>query len=72
MEFLIGIFVGFISCGILVYIAFRLVRKKSSGTFIIDFSDPMKDVCRLELDESIDSIYEKKRIVLNIKTISQQ
>ena len=72
MEFLIGIFVGFISCGILVCIAFRLDRKKSSGTFIIDFSDPMKDICRLELSESIDSIYEKKEIKLDIKTISQQ
>ena len=68
MEFLIGIFVG----GLLYWLIF--CYKKSSGTFIIDFSDPTKDVCRLELDEDINDIYTKKRILLNIKTFenSQQ
>lgn len=41
---------------------------RPSGTFVIDFSDPMKDVCRIEFDESIENIYTKKSIVLNIKT----
>lgn len=68
MEFLIGIFVG----GLLYWLIF--CYKKPSGTFIIDFSDPTKDVCRLELDEDINDIYTKKRILLKIKTfeISQQ
>ena len=70
MEFLIGFVFGLFSTGLFVYFIHK--RKKPSGSFVIDFSDPMKDVCRLELDESIDSIYEKKRVVLNIKTISQQ
>lgn len=70
MDFLIGFVFGLFSIGLIVYFIHK--RKKPSGSFVIDFSDPMKDVCRLELDESIDRIYEKKRIVLNIKTISQQ
>ena len=41
---------------------------KPSGTFVIDVSDPMKDVCRFEMEESLDSIYSKKQILLNVKT----
>lgn len=69
MEFLIGIFVG----GLLYYVFCE--RKHPSGTFVIDFSDPMKDVCKLELDEDINDIYLKKQIILNVKTygdISQE
>ena len=62
MEFVIVIFVG----GFLYWLFFN--HNKPSGTFVIDLSDPLKDVCRLELDESIDSIYTKKRIILNVKT----
>lgn len=64
MEFLIGIFVG-----AFLYWVF-CERKKSSGTFVIDFTDPTKDVCRLELDEDINIIYMKKCIMLNIKTLN--
>ena len=63
MEFLIGIFVG-----ALLYYAFTK-PKKPVGSFIIDFSDPMKDVCRLELDEDINDIYAMKSIVLKVKTV---
>lgn len=70
MEFLIGLFAGIIGVGLCEFIIYK--RKRSAGTFIIDFSDPMKDICRLELDESIDEIYTKKQITLKIKTISQQ
>lgn len=69
MEFLIGIFVG-----LLLYYVFG-TRKKTSGTFVIDFTDPVKDVCRLELEEDINEIYMKKQIILKVKTfedISQQ
>lgn len=64
MEFIIGILVG----GLLYYIFGD--RKKPSGTFVIDLSDPMKDVCRLELDEDINTVYTKKQITLQIKTYS--
>ena len=70
MEFLFGLFAGLIAVGICEYIAYKI--KKPSGTFVIDFRDPEKDVCRLELDESIDEIYTKKQIILKIKAISQQ
>lgn len=63
MEFLIGMFVG-----AFLYWIFG-ERKTKSGSFVIDFSDPMKDVCRLELDEDLNEIYRKKHITLKVKTI---
>lgn len=69
MEFLIGLFVGAIIVGVISYILSK--RRKPSGTFVMDLSDPMKDICKLELNESLESIYKKKQIVLNIETISQ-
>lgn len=61
VEFLIGIFVG-----ALLYYAFG-ERKKVSGTFVIDLTDPMKDICRIEMDENLNDIYEKKQILLNVR-----
>lgn len=61
MEFAIGIIVG-----LLLHFVFG-ERKKPSGTFFIDFTDPDKDVCRLELSENLNDIYTKKRITLNVK-----
>ena len=63
MEFLIGIFVG----GLLYWLFFD--RIKPSGTFVIDMSDPMKDLCTFELEESLNSIIGKKSIKLKIKCI---
>lgn len=62
MDFVVGIIVG-----MLLYFAFS-ERKKSSGTFFIDFTDPDKDVCRLELHDDLNIIYTKKQITLNVKT----
>lgn len=65
VVFVIGLFVG----GLMFWLFFD--RKKPiepSGTFVIDFSDPMKDVCKLELEESLDSVYTKKEIVLKVET----
>lgn len=61
MEFLLGIFVG-----ALLYYVFG-ARRKYSGTFIIDFTDPDKDVCRLELNEHVDYICSKKFITFKVK-----
>ena len=65
IQFLIGIFVG-----ALLYYVFGERKKKPdfAGTFEIDLSDPMKDTCRLELDESLGEIYAKKEITLRVKT----
>lgn len=69
MEFLIGLLVGATIAGAIFFIVSKL--RKPSGSFILDFSDPMKDICRLDLEESLDSIYKKKKIILRIKTVSQ-
>ena len=66
MEFLIGIFVG----ALLFYIFTE--RKKSSGVFIIDFSNPMDDMpFRIEMHDDLNSIYSKKQIILKVKTIDE-
>ena len=61
MEFIVGIWVG-----LLLFYVFG-VRKKPSGTFVTDLRDPEKDVCRLEMDDSLNDIYTKKRIILNVR-----
>lgn len=64
MEFVIGIFVG----ALLFWLLFE--RKKISGSFIIDISDPMNDnLCTLDLHESLDAIWNKKTITLKVKTL---
>ena len=70
MEFLIGMIVGAALC--LAF--FKLNTTKPSATFVIDFTDPIKDVCRFELEEDLDTISAKKRIIVDVKTlgISQQ
>jgi hypothetical protein len=66
VEFIVGIIVGLI-----LYFAFG-ERKHTSGTLVIDFSDPMIDQpFSLELHENVNDIYTKKQIVLKVKTISQ-
>ena len=65
MDFVVGIIVGLI-----LFYAFS-ERKQASGTFVIDLSDPNKDVCRLELHENLNTIYEKKQIILNVKTFAE-
>lgn len=72
MNILIGILVGITVSSILFIIFLR--SKKVSGSFIIDFTDPMKDVCRIELEEDLDAICKKKQIIFKVKTygISQQ
>lgn len=61
MEFVVGIIVG-----ALLYYVFG-ARRKYSGTFIIDFTNPDKDICRIELDEHPDIICSRKHISLKVK-----
>ena len=68
MEFVIGVIVGFLVGATSFKLYTDKKNKKVSGSFIMDFTDPMKDICRLELEESLDSIYSKKRISLNVIT----
>lgn len=65
VEFMIGVIVGLI-----LYYAFG-ERKSASGSLVIDLSDPMIDQpFSLELHENVNSVYNKKQIILNVKTIS--
>lgn len=65
MEFLIGVFVG----GLLYWLF--VDRKKSSGIFTIDLSDPMNDdICGLTMYEGLNEISMKKRIIIDIKTVT--
>ena len=67
MGYLICMIIGMIIGGGITY--FTVISEfKPSGTFVIDVSDPMKDVCRFEMTESLESIYSKKQIILNVKT----
>ena len=61
MEFIIGMFVG----GLMFWLFFE--RKKLSGKFVIDFTDPLKDICRLELDEDINRIATRKQMTLKVE-----
>lgn len=63
--FTVGIIIGMI-----LRYAFA-ERKKPSGTFVMDFSDPLKDICRLELDEDINALYSKKYITLKVKVYEE-
>ena len=64
MDFLIGILVG-----AFLYWVFA-ERKVASGSFIINMSDPMDETFRLELHDSLGEIYNKKKIFLNVKILT--
>ena len=63
--FTIGFLAGAL-IGLIVHITSKHKVPKVSGTFIMDFSDPLKDVCRLDLEEDLNSIYVKDYIVLKV------
>ena len=55
--------------GLLIgYICYKLHKPKLSGKFVMDFSDPTKDACRLVLEEDLNDIYTRKYMVLQIET----
>lgn len=63
MDFVIGLIVGVI-LGVWGY---ALTHKRiPSGTFIMDFSNPDEEFCKLVMDEDLNSIYTKKEIILRI------
>lgn len=68
MDFVVGILVGVLLCFVFGGFdwLFKSKPKKPSGSFIMDFSDPDKDICKLELSEDLNDIYTKKEIVLTV------
>lgn len=65
MYFTIGFIVG-VLIGLTVFVISKCKRPKTSGAFVMDFTDPLKDVCRLELAEDLNSIYTKQYITLQV------
>lgn len=63
MEFLVGIFVGALLCYIFAE------RKTHSGTLVIDMRVDAKEPIQLKMDESLDSIYTKKNIMLKVRVL---
>lgn len=65
MEFLIGIFVG----GFLYWVFAE--RKRSSGSFIVNMSDPMDETLKIEMYDSISEVCSKKQILLDVKILNE-
>lgn len=66
--FLLGCLIGVL----VSYIYRKLHKPKTSGTFVMDFSDPTRDACRLVLEENLNDIYKKKYMILQIETHESQ
>lgn len=67
---IVGFVTGLLTCLYIWHLS-NSRKKNYSGSFVIDLSDPMKDICRLELEEDLDSIYSKQHISLLVKTIGK-
>ena len=65
MDFVIGILAGVFVSWVFVV----LNKQKPSGSFIFDMTNPEEEPCRLELDDSISEIYNKKYVILQIKVL---
>ena len=55
---------------IIVIIAFvreQLAKRKASGTLIIDYADPNKDVYTIQIDDDLLELVMKKYIILKVK-----
>ena len=63
MDFVVGIIVGAI-----LYYAF-CERKKPSGAFVIDLREAAEQPVVIKLHESLDSMYIKKQIILNVELL---
>lgn len=61
VEFIIGIFVGAFLFWVFVD------RKRSSGTFIVDMSNPLEETFRLEIHDSFGELCTKKQIHFDVK-----
>lgn len=65
MGLIIAYLLGCLNAVLFVYLYNKM--RKPSGTFIMDFSNPEDEFCRLVMDEDLNSIYTKKEIILRIE-----
>ena len=63
LYFIIKVVCFVVAFRIYHYLMCKLVHH---GKFVMDFSDPEKDFCRLEID-NLDDIYNKKYIILKVE-----
>lgn len=63
MEFIVGIIVGMFG----MHMYYQSRKPSPSGTFVMDFSNPDEEFCKLVMDEDLNSIYTKKEIILRIE-----
>lgn len=66
MEFILVYLLGCLNAVLFVWIHNK--SRKPSGTFVMDFSNPDEEFCKLVMDEDLNSIYTKKEIILRIDT----
>ena len=64
MGLIIAYILGCLNAVLFTYIHNKM--RKPSGTFIMDFSNPEEEFCKLVMDEDLNSIYTKKEITLRI------
>ena len=60
IVFIIGLALGYL-----------LGRPKKVGSFTINYTDPQKDLCQLELTSDLDVIDKLKRMELDVKVINE-
>ena len=64
IEFIIGILAG----AFLFWVFCE--RKKSSGTFTVNMSDPLDETFKLDIYDSLGELCAKKQIHLDVKIIN--
>lgn len=64
IEFIIGILVG-----VFLYWVFG-ERKRESGSFIVNMTDPLDETFKLDMYESLGELCAKKHIYLKVKIIT--
>lgn len=52
--------------GIFLYWLTKTLTRKIGGRFVINQSDPLKDICTLELTEDLDEVIKHKELILKI------
>lgn len=60
LVFIIGFVFGYL-----------VTKAKKVGTFTINYSDPEKDLCQLELTEDLDTIDKLRNVSLKIRVIKE-
>ena len=63
LYWLLGVLVGASIC-VLFYIF--ILKRFTIGTLLINTTDPEADICRLVIDENLDSLLKKKIVILKI------